>query len=163
MLTLIETHNFNAYTKTSSIILQRSKSSCWQRWNTVIHPVIKTYNMKDYSFPDNYVDWKTDALNYVIQNRTESLNDFDYQKMLDDVCPGQTVYSLKKFLKSLVEEKLRREKNAFKSELALYKLAEERLSTKQFEILNNSTKKIDRYIELCDFYRILLNEISNVK
>ena len=116
--------------------------------------------MKDYSFPDNYVDWKTDALNYVIHNRIESLKDFDYQKMLFDVCPGQTVYSLKKFVKSLVEEKLRREKNALKSELTLHKLAEERLSARQFEILNNSTKKIDRYKELCDFYRILLNELA---
>ena len=163
VLRKLETYNFNAYTKSSSTILLRSRSSCWQRWNTYLLPILKTYHIGSSSFPEDYFHWKTAALRYVIRNRIESLNDVDYLKMMIEVCPGQTIYSLKKFLTSIKAEKTRRNKDEEK-ELLLYEIAQNTLRNKNFQLVrDNSPKEIDKIKEILYCYDSLITEVRNNK
>ena len=163
IIELFETTNLNANTISSQNILQRSNSSCWQRWNTYLLPILKTYHVKRYSFPDNYFYWKTDVLEYIIHRKIESLDDVNYEEMLAEICPGQTIYSLKKFLISIKQEKLRNNENCDEDELILYKLAENLVSSPAFIKVLKSPKKIKKMKETCEFYQKLLDEVKNAE
>ena len=163
IIKLFETTNLNVNTYTPQNILQRSNSSCWQRWNTYLLPILKTYHVKRYSFPDNYFYWKTDVLEHLILHKTESLNDVDYGEMLTEVCPGQTIYSLKKFLTSVRQEKLRNNKNCDEDNLILYKLADDLVVSPAYIKVLKSPKKVKRMKIICEFYQKLLNEVKETK
>ena len=162
ILKKLETYNFNAYTKSSSTILLRSRSSCWQRWNTYLLPILKTYHIGSSSFPEDYFHWKTYVLRYIVRNRIGSLNDVDFQQMMVEICPGQTIYSIKKFLTSIKAEKKRRNKGLDKQELLLHKIAKDTLRSKNFQPLtDNCQKKIDRIREVVYCYDNLITEKRN--
>ena len=163
IIKLFETTNLNANANSSQNILQRSNSSCWQRWNTYLLPILKTYHVNRYSFPDNYFYWKTDALEYIILHKIESLNDVDYEEMLTKICPGQTIYSLKKFLNSIKQEKLRNNENCDEDDLILYKLADNLVSSPAYIKVLKSPKKIKKMRETCEFYQKLLDDVENAK
>ena len=46
-------------------------------------------------------EWRKDVLRYVIDNKFGSFKDIPYNKVVRDVCPGQTSHSLSIFLTSL--------------------------------------------------------------
>ena len=46
-------------------------------------------------------DWRKDVLRYVIDNKFGSVKDIPYNKMVRDVCPGQTTDALSLFLNDL--------------------------------------------------------------
>ena len=163
IIKVFETTNLNVNTYTSQNILQRSNSSCWQRWNAYLLPILKTYHVQRYSFPDNYFYWKTDVLEHVILHKIESLNEVDYEEMLSEVCPGQTIHSLKKFLTSVKQEKLRNNENCDEDDLILYKLAENLVSSPGYIKVLKSPKKIVKMKKTCEFYQKLLDEVKNAK
>ena len=47
------------------------------------------------------MEWQKDVLRYVIENKFTSGKDIPYNKVVMDVCPGQTSFSLSMFLGSL--------------------------------------------------------------
>ena len=50
--------------------------------------------------PQN-VEWQKDVLRYVIENKFTNFKEIPYNKVIMDVCPGQTSQSLSIFLNSV--------------------------------------------------------------
>ena len=75
----------------------RSKGACYRRWRTIIAPIIKSDIL---GLPQNE-EWRKDVLQYVIQKKFGSVKEMPYNKLVRDVCPGQTCGSLSLFLNHL--------------------------------------------------------------
>ena len=75
----------------------RSKSSCYLRWTRQIVPPLKSDIL---GLPQNE-EWRKDVLRYVIDNKFGSVKDIPYNKVVRDVCPGQTSDALSLFLNNL--------------------------------------------------------------
>ena len=75
----------------------RSKNSCYKRWTRYIVPPLKSDIL---GLPQNE-EWRKDVLRYVIDNKFGSVKDIPYNKVVRDVCPGQTSHALSRFLNSL--------------------------------------------------------------
>ena len=69
-----------------------------------ILPICKSYVLKIPGFPESYFDWKKDLLGYIIKNRIENKEDVDAYTIEKEVCPGQTVLSIKQFVCDLKNE-----------------------------------------------------------
>ena len=75
----------------------KSKTACHDRWTRKIAPILKSDTL---GLPQNE-EWRKDVLRYVIDNKFGSVKDIPYNKIVRDVCPGQTSDSLSVFLRSL--------------------------------------------------------------
>ena len=75
----------------------RSKSACHGRWMNTIVPILKSDTLR---LPQNE-EWRKDVLRYVIEKKFVRVQDIPYNKVVRDVCPGQTSKSLSTFLYSL--------------------------------------------------------------
>ena len=75
----------------------RSKGSCYMRWTRHIAPPLKSDIL---GLPQNE-EWRKDVLRYVIDNKFGSVKAIPYNKVVRDVCPGQTTDSLSLFLRTL--------------------------------------------------------------
>ena len=74
--------------------LKRSWLSCWKRWQHCLLPILKTHKL---DLPQG-VEWKKDVLRLIVDKKVESLEDIDYNQLVNDVCPGQTTQSLQIFI-----------------------------------------------------------------
>ena len=77
--------------------LGRSKVACNRRWTIHIVPTLKSDVL---GLPQNE-EWRKDVLRYVIDNKFGSVKDIPYNKVVKDVCPGQTSQALSRFLNNL--------------------------------------------------------------
>ena len=50
------------------------------------------------------MEWQKDVLRHVIENKFTSFKEIPYNKVVMEVCPGQTTHSLSMFLRSLVQK-----------------------------------------------------------
>ena len=75
----------------------RSKKACQMRWTNHIVPPLKSDIL---GLPQNE-EWRKDVLRYVIDKKFGSVKDIPYNKVVRDVCPGQTTAALSLFLRSL--------------------------------------------------------------
>ena len=75
----------------------RSKGACNQRWTSYIVPPLKSDIL---GLPQNE-EWRKDVLRYVIDKKFGSVKDIPYNKVVRDVCPGQTSDALSLLLRSL--------------------------------------------------------------
>ena len=75
----------------------RSKYACYGRWRNIIVPILKS-NTLGLSQNEN---WRKDVLQYVIEKKFGSVKEIPYNKVVRDVCPGQTSTSLSLFLNNL--------------------------------------------------------------
>ena len=75
----------------------RSKSACYSRWKQSIVPVLKS---DIHGLPQNE-EWRKGVLRYVIGKKFGSVKEIPYNKLVRDVCPGQTSISLSLFLNHL--------------------------------------------------------------
>ena len=75
----------------------RSKGACYNRWRLNIVPVLKS---DIHGLPQNE-EWRKDVLRYVIEKKFGSVKEIPYNKVVRDVCPGQTSASLLSFLNHL--------------------------------------------------------------
>ena len=80
-----------------SVDIGRSKDACHRRWKIYIVPVLKT---DIHGMPQN-VEWKKDVLRYIIEMKFGSFKEIPYHKVVEDICPGQTSYSLSIFLNNI--------------------------------------------------------------
>ena len=80
-----------------SAVIGRSKNSCYQRWIVNIVPPLKSDIL---GLPKDE-EWRKDLLRYVIDNKFGSVKAIPYNKVVRDVCPGQTTDSLSSFLRTL--------------------------------------------------------------
>ena len=75
----------------------RSKKTCQLRWLNHIVPPLKSDIL---GLPQNE-EWRRDVLQYIIEKEFISSKHIPYNKIVRDVCPGQTTVALSKFLRSL--------------------------------------------------------------
>ena len=75
----------------------RSKDCCKHHWQIYIVPVLKTDTL---CLPQN-MEWKKDVLRYIIEKKFISFKDIQYNKVVTDVCPGQTPQSLSMFVRNV--------------------------------------------------------------
>ena len=92
----LESSRLNDFDWISSEI-GRSKHACYAHWNTIIVPVLKSDTL---ALPQSG-EWQKDVLRYVIENKFNSFKDIPYNKIVMDVCPGQTTHSLSSFFRNL--------------------------------------------------------------
>ena len=94
----LESSKENDFPRISSDI-GRSKGACHKRWKNSIVPVLKSDTL---DLPQN-VEWQKDVLRYVIENNFTNFKEIPFNKVLMDVCPGQTSMSLSIFLRDLFQ------------------------------------------------------------
>ena len=75
----------------------RSKSACNSRWMNSIVPILKSHTL---GLPHNE-EWRNDVLQDVIEKKFGSVKEIPYDKLVRDVCPGQTSRSLSTFFNNL--------------------------------------------------------------
>ena len=75
----------------------RSKKACQMRWTNHIVPPLKSDIL---GLPQNE-EWRKDVLQYIIEKKFISSKHIPYNKMVRDVCPGQTAHALSTFLRNL--------------------------------------------------------------
>ena len=75
----------------------RSKAACYNRWRNTIVPILKSDTL---GLPQG-VEWQKNALCYIIEKKFGSVKETPYNKVIRDVCPGQTPKSLSMYLNSL--------------------------------------------------------------
>ena len=63
--------------------------------------MIKTYGQNSTLFTFNYFHWQIDVLLYLVHNKLEGVDDNDVCDMNNRVYPGQTLMSIKRFVKSV--------------------------------------------------------------
>ena len=95
-LNFLESSKPNDFDQISADI-GRSKDACYRRWKIHIVPVLKT---DIHGLPQN-VEWKKDVLRYIIEKKFGSSKEIPYHKVVEDICPGQTSYSLSAFLNNI--------------------------------------------------------------
>ena len=83
--------------------LQHNWSSCWLHWQRDLFPILKTHVL---GLAQNF-KWRKDVVNYLVDNEVEKEEDIDYNKVLKEVCPGQTAYSLRHFVFSQRQTKVK--------------------------------------------------------
>ena len=75
----------------------RSKGACYIRWRCIIVPILKSDTL---GLTQN-VEWKKDVLRYIIERSYGSVKVIPYNKIVMDVCPGQTSHTLSTYLNNL--------------------------------------------------------------
>ena len=75
----------------------RSKDACYERWIHTIVPILKSDTL---GLPQNE-EWRKDVLRYVIEKKFGRVKEIPYNKVVRDVCPGQTSRSLSRFVRRL--------------------------------------------------------------
>ena len=78
-------------------MIGKSKHSCYHRWTAKIVPVLKS----DALGVAQTVEWRKDALRYIIKEKFASTKEVPYSKVVRDSCPGQTTHSVRAFLNIL--------------------------------------------------------------
>ena len=102
MLCSLDTFKFTLFTEQ----LPRRPEASNQRWKKYLLPICKSYILKIPDFPESFFEWKKAVLNYIIKNRIKNEEDVDAYIIEKEVCPGQTVASIKHFIKELKHEKV---------------------------------------------------------
>lgn len=112
---LILEKNLNDFSDLGKI-LGRNPDSCYNNWNRSLLPILKTH-MKGLTLDTNW-KWKENVKQYIIREKVEYPSDIDYDKLIRDVCPGQTRRSVRQFIQSIIRNSKRKSIND--SEVFLY-------------------------------------------
>ena len=75
----------------------RSKTACYIRWMGTIVPILKS---DTFGLPQNE-QWRKDVLRYVIEKKFGRVKEIPFNKLVRDVCPGQTTISLSSYFNGL--------------------------------------------------------------
>ena len=75
----------------------KSKDACYRRWNTYIVPALKSGALG----VAQTVEWRKDALRYIIREKFASIKEVQYSRVVRDSCPGQTNSSVRSYLNNL--------------------------------------------------------------
>ena len=75
----------------------RSKGACYRRWRRNIVPILKS----DFHGLPQDEEWRKDVLRYVIEKKFGRVKEIPFNKLVRDVCPGQTTISLSSYFNGL--------------------------------------------------------------
>jgi len=92
---------------------RRNNSEIWRsaenargRWRRVLLPICKSYICVP-GFPESYTSWRDDLIKYIIENELKDPDDVDAHKIEQELCPGQTVGSIKKYVNQINKTRMR--------------------------------------------------------
>ena len=71
--------------------LHRTQKSCHLHWEQKMLPILKTHIL---GLPLN-IDWMRDLQRYIVDKKIKSLDELNYELLVDEMFPGQTPHSLK--------------------------------------------------------------------
>ena len=71
--------------------------ACYGRWNIHIVPVLKS----DALGVAQNVQWMSDVLRYIVKEKYANSKEVPYSMVVKDCCPGQTTYSVSKFVNGI--------------------------------------------------------------
>ena len=129
--------------------LPRKPETTRQRWKRRLLPIVKSYVLKIPEFPEKYFHWKEEVIQYIIENEIEYKDDIDAHKIEKEMCPGQTVGSIKQFINSLEYDKLDKDE-------PLYEVCKRR---DLFYLINdhfqNSYHSIEQLQEIANHYDMI--------
>ena len=156
ILNLSETY-LEVHFDACSSSLQRSNGACYKRWHKYLLPILKTYHLGlSPSFPENYFDWKTNVLEYIVKNRVDNIKDLDIQHLKDKVCPAQTYESIRLFVKGVNRHRSRNTSSKLEADTIgkLHQKAIIRLQNQSAYLLADELKhsRIERIKEIIDIY-----------
>ena len=69
-------------------------------------PICKSYICLP-GFPENYSSWRDDLIGYIIENELKDPDDVDAHEIEQELCPGQTVGSIKKYVNQINKKRIR--------------------------------------------------------
>ena len=137
--------------------LQRTPISCFLHWQDSLLPILKTY-LKDLPLD---ADWKKDFMLYVIKNKIRHLKELDFSLVVEDVCPGQTSFSLYNHAAFTLSNYMKR-RNVSKNlkDLILYEIMTMQMKYKNAPNSHFNVKKMEknlrRKIDIVDIYKSMM-------
>ena len=127
----------------------KSKDACYRRWNTYIVPALKSGALG----VAPTVEWRKDALRYIIKEKFASTKEVPYSRVVKDCCPGQTAISVKRFLNNLSQ---------CDKDAKLHELCEKRLTNPSpGSYLGNENMAEEYFQHACEIVKLKQTLISN--
>ena len=119
----------------------------------MVKPILKTNEL---GLPqDNR--WKNDVVNYIIDTKAITINDIDLIYVLNNICPGQTLQSIKKFIQGQLQTDWSKQTGL--NDSPLHEICDNRIihfEDKSFDDTSHRAKqKMKRCLEILDLYNAL--------
>ena len=120
----------------------------------MVKPILKT---NDLGLPQSN-QWKNDLVNYIADKKATSIDEIDLIFVLHNICPGQTLHSIKKFVQGQLQIDSLKQTGLNDStlyEICAYRIIE--FGTKGFDDSTNNRSKLKtkRALEIVDLYNTL--------
>ena len=84
--------------KAASLELDIHYAKCYQRWQNILHPILKRH---DLGIPYNH-DWVDDIFQYIVENKIERIDEVDFKHILEKISPGETKASVRTILSNVI-------------------------------------------------------------
>ena len=127
----------------------KSKDACYRRWNTYIVPALKSGALG----VAPTVEWRKDALRYIIKEKFASTKEVPYSRVVKDCCPGQTAMSVERVLTSI---------SKYDKVTKLHELCEKRLTNPSPSSYLGNDKMAEEYFQhACQIVKLKQTLISN--
>ena len=84
--------------KAASLELDIHYAKCYQRWQNILHPILKRH---DLGIPYNH-DWVDDIFQYIVENKIERIDEVDFKYILEKISPGETKASVRTILSNVI-------------------------------------------------------------
>ena len=84
--------------KAASLELDIHYAKCYQRWQNILHPILKRH---DLGIPYNH-DWVDDIFQYIVENKIERIEEVDFKYILEKISPGETKASVRTILSNVI-------------------------------------------------------------
>ena len=84
--------------KAASLELDIPYANCYQRWQNILHPILKRH---DLGIPHNH-DWVDTMFQYIVTNKIERIDEVDFKYILEKISPGETKASVRTILSNVI-------------------------------------------------------------
>ena len=84
--------------KAASLELDIPYANCYQRWQNILHPILKRH---DLGIPHNH-DWVDTMFQYIVTNKIERIDEVDFKHILEKISPGETKGSVRTMISNVV-------------------------------------------------------------
>ena len=88
----LKARNFDAISKKTG----KSKAACFAYWRRNLEPILLSNAL---GLPQDE-EWRKEVFKYIIEKKYDRINEIPYNKIIRDICPGQTSRSVTNMLYS---------------------------------------------------------------
>ena len=151
-LTSVKTNDFEVISTT----LGRTPNACQDHFKQQILPILKTHLL---GLPQG-VDWMKEFLVYIVKNEVIDVKTIEYNRLVEELFPGQTTHSLSRFANDLKVKTVKYK--VVRSNEPLHKICARRLSemtTCRFTYLGNEKMANSKLIyseNIVEIYKSLI-------